>query len=39
VNGIVARNIRRADAVVVAALGRLGVLTVYEAQGRAGLDI
>ena len=36
-NGIVVRNIRRADAAVVAQLGHLGVATVREADERTGL--
>lgn len=35
--GIVVRNIRRVDADIVAALGKAGVSTVHEAQGRTGL--
>jgi 4-hydroxy-4-methyl-2-oxoglutarate aldolase len=36
-NGICIRNIHRADATAIAALGRQGVATVHEAQGRVGL--
>ncbi|PZQ22334.1 MAG: 4-carboxy-4-hydroxy-2-oxoadipate aldolase/oxaloacetate decarboxylase [Sphingopyxis macrogoltabida] len=35
--GIVVRDVRRADADVVAALGKAGVSTVHESQGRTGL--
>ena len=36
-NGLCIRNIHRADAAAIETLGRLGVATVHEAQGRLGL--
>ena len=36
--GVVKRTIARADAAAVERLGRYGVATVHEAQGRTGPD-
>lgn len=36
-NGIAVRNVLRADAACIEALGRYGVATLHEAQGRTGL--
>jgi 4-hydroxy-4-methyl-2-oxoglutarate aldolase len=35
--GVVVRNVARADAAAVERLGRYGVATIHEAQGRSGL--
>ena len=34
---VVIRNVKRADSAAVEELGRFGVATVHEAQGRTGL--